>query len=98
MIETDKELEKFVKYVIKQSRTNLTKLKKNSSKKLYDSLKGESKLFKNSFGVANVLDYRDRIKFLPKWVTESKGGKGFSELSEVLIRSKSSASNNVNRS
>ncbi|MCX7244826.1 MAG: HAD-IIB family hydrolase [Burkholderiales bacterium] len=54
--------------------------------------------FKNSFGVANVLDYRDRIKFLPKWVTESKGGKGFSELSEVLIRSKSSASNNVNRS
>jgi hypothetical protein len=51
MLETDKELEKFVKYVIKQSRTNLTKLKKNSSKKLYDSLKGESKLFKNSFGV-----------------------------------------------
>jgi hypothetical protein len=51
MLETDKELEKFVKYVIKQSRTNLTKLKKNSSKKLYDSLKGESKLMKNSFGV-----------------------------------------------
>jgi hypothetical protein len=51
MLETEKELEKFVKYVIKQSRTNLTKLKKNSSKKLYDSLKGESKLFKNSFGV-----------------------------------------------
>ena len=51
MLETEKELEKFVRYVIKQSRTNLTKLKKNSSKKLYDSLKGESKLMKNSFGV-----------------------------------------------
>lgn len=51
MLETDKELQKFVKYIVQQSRTNLTKLKKNSSKKLYDSLKGESKLFKNSFGV-----------------------------------------------
>jgi hypothetical protein len=51
MLETEKELEKFVKYVIKQSRTNLTNLKKNSSKKLYDSLKGESKLMKNSFAV-----------------------------------------------
>jgi hypothetical protein len=51
MLETEKELQKFVKYVVQQSRSNLTKLKKNSSKKLYDSLKGESKLFKNSFGV-----------------------------------------------
>jgi hypothetical protein len=51
MLETEKELEKFVKYVIQQSRSNLTNLKKNSSKKLYNSIKGESKLFKNSFGV-----------------------------------------------
>jgi len=51
MLETEKELQKFVKYVIQQSRSNLTNLKKNSSKKLYNSLKGESKLFKNSFGV-----------------------------------------------
>ena len=51
MLETEKELEKFVKYIIQQSRSNLTNLKKNSSKKLYNSLKGESKLFKNSFGV-----------------------------------------------
>jgi len=51
MLETEKELEKFVRYVVKQSRSNLTKLKKNSSKKLYDSLKGESKLMKNSFAV-----------------------------------------------
>lgn len=51
MLETEKELEKFVKYVVQQSRSNLTNLKKNSSKKLYNSIKGESKLFKNSFGV-----------------------------------------------
>lgn len=51
MLETEKELQKFVKYVIQQSRSNLTNLKKNSSKKLYNSIKGESKLFKNSFGV-----------------------------------------------
>jgi len=36
-----KELEKFQKYVISQARANLTRLKKNSSKNLYDSLKGE---------------------------------------------------------
>jgi len=51
MLETEKELEKFVKYIVQQSRSNLTNLKKNSSKKLYNSIKGESKLFKNSFGV-----------------------------------------------
>ena len=51
MLETDKELQKFVKYIVQQSRSNLTNLKKNSSKKLYKSIKGESKLFKNSFGV-----------------------------------------------
>ena len=51
MLETDKELQKFVKYVVQQSRSNLTNLKKNSSKTLYKSIKGESKLFKNSFGV-----------------------------------------------
>jgi hypothetical protein len=51
MLETEKELEKFVRYVVLKSRKNLDTLKKNSSKKLYNSIKGESKLFKNSFGV-----------------------------------------------
>ena len=36
--ETKKVLNDFAKYVIQQSRTNLTKGKKNVSKKLYDSL------------------------------------------------------------
>ena len=51
MLETEKELEKFVRYVVLKSRKNLDTLKKNSSKKLYNSIKGESKLMKNSFGV-----------------------------------------------
>ena len=36
--ETKDILNKFAKYVIQQSRTNLTKGKKNSSKALYNSL------------------------------------------------------------
>ena len=32
------ELNRFAKYVIQQARTNLTRKKKNSTKKLYDSL------------------------------------------------------------
>jgi len=34
------EIKKFRDYVIKQSRSNLTKFKKNASKELYNSLKG----------------------------------------------------------
>ena len=51
MLETEKELERFRDYVIKESRTNLTRLKKNISKKLYNSLKGEYKLMANSFSL-----------------------------------------------
>jgi len=47
--EVHKELQRFTDYVIKQARTNLTKAKKNSSKSLYDSLKGNVKVSKNSF-------------------------------------------------
>ena len=43
-----KELERFYKHVIKQSRTNLTKKGKNSSKKLYNSMDFNIKVSKNS--------------------------------------------------
>lgn len=49
--ETEKQLKAFRDYVIKQSRSNLTRLKKNSSKKLYDSIKGEYKVMQNSFSM-----------------------------------------------
>ena len=54
--ETRDILNKFAKYVIKQARTNLTKDKKNSSKKLYDSLDYKLKLGQNSFGIEFIME------------------------------------------
>ena len=62
--ETKDVLNKFAKYVIKQARTNLTKQKKNSSKKLYDSLDYELKVSQNSFGLTFLMEeygaYQDK--------------------------------------
>jgi hypothetical protein len=41
MLKVQKTLIKFRDYVIQQSKSNLTKTKKNSSKELYNSIKGE---------------------------------------------------------
>ena len=49
--ETQKQLEAFKNYVIKESRRNLTNLKKNSSKKLYYSLRGQTLLMPKSFSM-----------------------------------------------
>jgi hypothetical protein len=56
--ETRKELEKFAKYVVKHSRTNLTKSNKNVSKKLYDSIDYNIKTNKESIALFfNMVDY-----------------------------------------
>jgi hypothetical protein len=52
-----KELEKFQKYVISQARANLTRLKKNSSKNLYDSLKGQVTYKKGDYTVEIEMEY-----------------------------------------
>jgi hypothetical protein len=49
MLNVQEELDKFKKYVIQQSKSNLSRLKKNSSKNLYNSIKGEAKAMPNSF-------------------------------------------------
>ncbi len=49
--ETNKALSKFTKYVVSQSRANLTRKNKNVKRKLYDSIKGESVTSKNSIGL-----------------------------------------------
>lgn len=41
--------------------------------------------FKNSFGVANVNDFKDRMKHLPNYVTAHKGGEGFVEIAQSLL-------------
>jgi hypothetical protein len=49
--ETKKALIELKNYVIKQSKSNLTKLGKNSSKKLYNSIDGEVEAFRNSIQI-----------------------------------------------
>ncbi len=46
--EVEKILNKFAKYVVKQTRTNLTKNKKNASKQLYDSIDYRVNRYKDS--------------------------------------------------
>ena len=41
--------------------------------------------FPVSVGVANVLDFEDRLKPAPAWVTEKMGGYGFAELADLLV-------------
>ena len=50
------ELNRFAKYVISQSRANLTRSKKNSSKELYNSLDSNVKVSKNSFELSFVME------------------------------------------
>ncbi len=54
--QTQEALNKFAKYVIQQSRTNLTKGKKNVSKELYNSLDSEVKVSKNSFQLEFLME------------------------------------------
>jgi hypothetical protein len=49
------ELNRFAKYVISQSRANLTRQKKNSSKELYNSLDSNIKVNKNSFELSFLM-------------------------------------------
>ena len=58
------ELNKFRDYVISQAKSNLTRAGKNSSKKLYDSIKGNVKANANSFEMEFTMDeygfYQDK--------------------------------------
>ena len=54
--ELQKELNKFRDYVISQARANLTRGKKNDTKRLYNSLKGNVKAMPNSFSMSFSMD------------------------------------------
>jgi hypothetical protein len=64
--ETSKALNTFAKYVIQQSRSNLTKGNKNASKALYNSLGYKLKVSENSFSLS--LEMEDYGKFQDKGV------------------------------
>jgi hypothetical protein len=68
--ETNKALNNFAKYVIQQSRTNLTKGKKNVTSDLYGSLGYDLKTHPNSFSLEfYMLDYGE---FQDKGVSGTK--------------------------
>ena len=50
------ELNRFAKYVVSQSRANLTRGKKNSSKELYNSLDYDINVSKNSFELSFLME------------------------------------------
>ena len=41
--------------------------------------------FPNSVGVANVLQYKERLLSKPVWVTRKEGGYGFAEMVDQLL-------------
>jgi hypothetical protein len=56
--EVQEAIDNFRKYVIQQSRSNLSKQRKNVNKSLYNSIKGVSKVNKNSISLYfEMLDY-----------------------------------------
>ena len=65
--ETEKYLNDFAKYVIQQSRSNLTKGDKNVNKNLYNSLDKEIEVGANSFRLAFLME--DYGKFQDKGVS-----------------------------
>lgn len=54
--EVQKELEKFRNYVISQSKANLTRQKKKSSSRLYNSIKGKLQVMPNSFSLEFMME------------------------------------------
>ena len=68
--ETRKALNNFAKYVIKQARTNLTKSKKNSTKKLYNSLDYNINVSKDSINV--IFEMEDYGQFQDQGVSGKK--------------------------
>jgi hypothetical protein len=68
--ETQKYLNGFAKYVIQQSRSNLTKQGKNVNKKLYDSLDSEIEVSANSFRLSFLME--DYAAFQDKGVSGTR--------------------------
>lgn len=44
--------------------------------------------FRHTVGVSTVLDYRDRLVALPRWITRGPGGSGFVEAAEAVLASR----------
>ena len=67
MDNTKKALEKFGKYLVKESRKNLTRKKKNVTSSLYDSLDYQVKAMPNSF------EFDFLMEEYGEWVDKGRG-------------------------
>jgi len=47
--------------------------------------------FQNSVGVANVLDYTDKLEHQPSWLTTKPASAGFVELAAAILDAHSNA-------
>ena len=65
-----KELNRFAKYVVSQSKANLTRGKKNSSKRLYDSIDYDLNVSTNSFSLKFLME--EYGKFQDKGVSGTR--------------------------
>jgi hypothetical protein len=50
-------------------------------------------IFPHSVGVANVLDYRDRLLHQPAYVTDGAEGEGFCQLAKLLVEARKTTKN-----
>lgn len=44
--------------------------------------------FPHAVGVANVMDFADRMPIMPNWITQNKSGAGFVEVAQALLQSR----------
>ena len=77
-------LNKFGKQVVKESKTRLTKLKKNASKELYNSISYDFKEHKNSFRLSFEMD--EYGKFVDKGVS-GKNNSSFNGKNKEVFKS-----------
>ena len=83
--EVQKALDRFRDHIIRQAKSNLTRMGKNSSKKLYNSIKGKVKAMPNSISMEFEMEdhgfYQDKgvsgikKKYDTPFSYKSKGGK-----------------------
>lgn len=50
--------------------------------------------FDHSFGVANVENFKSQIQHLPKYISPSRGGKGFAEIAKQILSLKKNGAKN----
>ena len=70
-MEVEKHLATFIKEVVRQSKSNLTRQDRNVSKKLYNSIKGDFKVHKNSIGIYFTME--EHGEYLDKGVRGAGG-------------------------